>query len=87
MVILSVHRLSRILLTCPAQVHFRLLTCSFKSATIVFSFTQMFAFLSRNVMFSILLTIFVYAAASLFFAWLVSVHVSAAYVIAGRTHE
>ena len=38
-------------------------------------------------MFSIHLSIFVCAAASLFFAWMVSVHVSAPYVIAGNTQE
>ena len=38
-------------------------------------------------MFNILLFIFVCAAASLFFAWVVSVHVSVPYVIAGSTHE
>ena len=47
----------------------------------------MFVFLSRNVIFNILLSIFVCAAASLFFAWLVSAHVFAPYVIAGSTHE
>ena len=36
-----VHRLSRVLLTCPAQVQFRLLTCS---VTFVFSLTKMFVF-------------------------------------------
>ena len=36
MVIRSVHWLSHILLTCPAHVHFRLLTCSIKSVTFVF---------------------------------------------------
>ena len=44
-------------------------------------------FLSRYVMFNIFLSIFVCAAASLFFAWVVSVHVSAPYVIAGSTNE
>ena len=87
MVIRTVHRLSRILLTCPAQVHFRLLTCSITSVTFVFSFTHMFVFLYRYVMFNILLSIFVCAATSLFFAWMVSAHVSAPYVIAGSTHE
>ena len=70
-VISSVHRLSRILMTCPAQVHFLLLTYSIMSVTFNFSLTQMF-FLSLNVMFNILLSIFVCAAASLFFAWVVS---------------
>ena len=83
----SVHWLSRILLTCPAHVHFRLLTCSITSVTFVLSLTQMFVFLSQGVMFNIFLSIFVCAAARLFFAWVVSVHVSAPYVIAGSTHE
>ena len=87
MVILSVHRLSCILLTYPAQVHFRLLTCSITSVTFVFSLTQVFVFLSRYVMFHILLSIFVCAAASLFFAGVVSAHVSAPYVIAESTRE
>ena len=47
----------------------------------------MFGFLSQYVMFNILLSIFVCAAASVFFTWLVSAHVSAPYVIAGSTHE
>ena len=72
---------------CPAQVHFRLLTCSITTVTFVLPLTQMFVFLSRYVMFSILLSIFVCAAISLFFAWLESAHVSAPYVIAGSTHE
>ena len=39
-------------------------------------------------MFDILLSIFVCAAGSLFFAWVVSAHVSAAvYVVAGNMHE
>ena len=87
MVIRSVHRLSRILLTRPAQVHFRLLTCSITSVTLVFSLTQVFVFLSQYVMFNILLSILVCVAANLFFAWLVSAHVSAPYVIAGSAHE
>ena len=40
----SVHRLSRFLQTCPAQVRFRLPTCSITSVTFVFSLTQMFVF-------------------------------------------
>ena len=43
--------------------------------------------LSRYVMFNIFLSIFVCAAASLFFAWVVSAHVSAPYVITGSTNE
>ena len=45
MVIRSVHRLSRMLLTYPAQV--RHLGCSITSVTFVFSITQMFVFLSQ----------------------------------------
>ena len=76
--ICSVQQLIRILLRC----HF--LTCSITSVTVVFPLTQMFVFLSCYVMFNILLSIFVDAAASLFYAWLVSVHVSTPYLIAGR---
>ena len=83
----NVHQLARILLTCPAQVHFDLLTSSITSVTFVFSFTQMLVFLSRYVVFNMLLFICVCAAASLFFAWVVSVRVSALYVIAGSAHE
>ena len=50
--------------------------------TFVFSLTQIFVFLSRHAMFNILLSIFVCAAANVFFAWLVSAHVSAPYDIA-----
>ena len=52
-----------------------------------FSLTQMLVFLSLYVMLSILLSIVVCAAASLFCACLVSVQVSAPYVIAGSTQE
>ena len=76
------HCPTRILLTCPAQVHFGLLICSITSVTFVFSLTQVFVFLSRHAMFNILLSIFVCAAANVFFAWLVSAHVSAPYDIA-----
>ena len=62
-VIRSVHRLFRILLTCPVLIHFRLLVCSVTSKTIVFSLTQVFVFLSGN----ILPSIFVCAVTSLFF--------------------
>ena len=55
--------------------------------TSVLSLTQMLVFLFLYVMFSILLSILVCAAASLFFACLVSVHVSAPYAIASSTHE
>ena len=37
--------------------------------------------------FNILLSIFVCAAASLFFVWVVCAHVSVPYVIVGNTHE
>ena len=57
------------------------------SVTLVFSLTQMFAFLSRYVIFNTLLSIFVCAAASLFCISVVSAHVSALYVFAGSTHE
>ena len=77
LVIGSAHLLSRILLTCPVRIHFRFLTCSISTVTLVFSLTQMFVFLSQYVMVSIHLSICVCAAASLFFAWVVSAHVSA----------
>ena len=51
------------------------------------SLIQMFVFLSRYVVVNIILSIFVCAAASLFFAWVVSAHVSAPYVSAGSTHK
>ena len=66
----------------PAHVHFRLFTCSIMSVTFVFSLTHMFVYLSRYVILSILLSICVCAAASLFFAWVVSAHVSTPSVIA-----
>ena len=44
-------------------------------------------FLSQYVMFNIPLFIFVCAAASLFFAWVASAHVSEPYVITGSTQE
>ena len=47
----------------------------------------MFVFLSQYVMFNILLSIFICAAARLFFPWVVSAHGSASYVIAGSMHE
>ena len=52
---------------------FRILICSITSVTCVFSFTQMFVFLSRHVIVSILLSIsiFVCAAASFFLSCLV----------------
>ena len=71
----------------PAQDHFIFLAVLIISMTFVLSLTQMLVFLSLYVMLSILLSIFVCAAASLFCACLVSVHVSAPYVIAGSTQE
>ena len=54
---------------------------------LVFSLSQMFVFLSRYKIFNVILSIFVFAAANLFFAWVVSAHVSAPYAITGSTHE
>ena len=83
----KVHRSSLRRLICPAQDHFIFLTVLIISMTFVLSLTQMLVFLSLYVMLSILLSILVCAAASLFFACLVSVQVYAPYVIAGSTHE
>ena len=69
--------LARILLTCLVQVHFPLLACPITPVTFVFSLPQMFVFLSRYVTFNIRLSIFICAAISLLFAWLVSAHISA----------
>ncbi len=55
--------------------------------TFVLSLTQMLVILSLYVMLSILLSILVYAAANLLCACLVSVQVSAPYVIAGSSQE
>ena len=46
-----------------------------------FSLTQVFVFLSRYVMFNILLSICVCAANSLFFAWVVSTHVAILFLL------
>ena len=70
-------------LICPAQDHFIFLTVLIISMTFVLSLTQTLVFLSLYVMLSILLSMLVCAAASLFCACLVSVQVSAPYVIAG----
>ena len=80
----SVHRLSRIRLTCsvPSSDLF-----SHVCDLCLFNFTQMFVFLSRYVIYNKLLSVFVWAAASLVFGWVVNAHVSAPYVIAGSTHE
>ena len=85
----EVHRSSLRRLICPAQDHFIFLTVWIRpiSMTFVLSLTQMLVFLSLYVMLSILLSILVCAAASLFCACLVSVQVSAPYVIAGSTQE
>ena len=83
----EVHRSSLRRLICPAQDHFIFLTVLIISMTFVLSLTQMLVFLSLYVMLSILLSILVCAAASLFCACLVSVQVSAPYVIAGNTQE
>ena len=83
----EVHRSSLRRLICPAQDHFIFLTVLIISMTFVLSLTQMLVFLSLYVMLSILLSILVCAATSLFCACLVSVQVSAPYVIAGSTQE
>ena len=83
----EVHRSSLRQLICPAQYHFIFLTVLIISMTFVLSLTQMLVFLSLYVMLSILLSILVCAAASLLCACLVSVQVSAPYVIAGSTQE
>ena len=79
----EVHRSSLRRLICPAQDHLICLT----SMTFVLSLTQMLVLLSLYVMLSILLSILICAAASLFCACLVSVQVSAPYATAGSTHE
>ena len=55
--------------------------------TFVCSLTQMYVFLSQYVMYNILLGIFVCAAATLFFVWVVIARVSVQYGIAGSTRE
>ena len=83
----EVHRSPLRRLICLAQDHFIFLTVLIISMTFVLSLTQMLVFLSLYVMLSILLSILVCAAASLLCACLVSVQVSAPYVIAGSTQE
>ena len=83
----EVHRLSLRRLICPAQDHFIFLTVCIISMTFVLSLTQMLAPLSVFVMLSIRLSILFCAAASLFCDSLVSVQVSAPYVISGSTQE
>ena len=70
---------------CPAFIfsHIALIM----SMTFVLSLTYMLVLLSLYMMLRILLSILVCVAASLFCACLVSVQVSAPYVIAGSTHE
>ena len=80
------HRSSLRRLICPAQDHFIFLTL-FISMTFVLTLTQMLVFISLYVMLSILLSILVLAAGSLFWVCLVSVQVSAPYVIAGSTQD
>ena len=97
LVVLSCHMVSRgdargpsvvfeeINMPCPGPFHFS------HSVDYIYEFvlslSQMLVLLSLYVMFSILLSILVCAAASLFCACLVSVQVSAPYVIAGSTQE
>ena len=57
------------------------------SVAFVFHFTQMFFFLSRYVMFNVVLYISVCAGARMFFACLMSAQISAPSIIAGNTHE
>ena len=83
----EVHRSSLRRLIFPTQDHFIFLTVWIISMTFVLSLTQMLVFLSLHVMLNILLSILVCAAANLFCACLISVQVSAPYVIAGSTHE
>ena len=61
-----VHLSSLIRLMCPAQDHFILLVVFITSVTPVFALTQVFVFLSWYVIFSMLLSTFVCAAASFF---------------------
>ena len=74
-------------LICHAQDHFIFLTVLFISMTYVLFLIQMLVLLSLYVMLTILLSIFICTAATLFCACLVSVQVSAPYAIAGSTHE
>ena len=83
----EVHRSSLRRLICPAQDHFIFLTVLIISMTFVLSLTQMLVFLSLYVMLSILLSILVCAAASLFCGCLASVQVSAPYIIAGSAQK
>ena len=69
-VTLEVHRWSLRRLICPAHDHFICLTVLIISMTFVLSLTQMLVSLSLYVMLSILLSILICAAASLFCACL-----------------
>ena len=83
----EVHRVCLRRLMCSTRDHLIFLTLLIMSMTCVLSLTQMLIFLSLYVMFSILLSILVCAAASLFCACLVSVHVSAPYRIPCNIQE
>ena len=76
--------LSLIILTYPVQGHFPRLISAIMSVSFVYSLTlNDVCFLSRYIMFSLLLSIFVSGDASLCFARLVSARVFALYVTAG----
>ena len=83
----EVHQYSLRQLMCPAQDNSTFLTLLFISMAFFLSLTHMLVFLALYVMLSILLSILVCVVACLFCACLVSVQVSAPYVIAGSTHE
>ena len=83
----EVHRSSLRQLICPVQDLFIFLTLLIMFMAFIPSLTQMLVLLSLCLMLSILLSILVCAVANLFCACLVSVQVSAPYVIAGGTQE
>ena len=83
----EVHRSSLRRLMCPARDHFYPIADYIYIYYFCLLSDPVLVFLSLYVMLSILLSILVCAVASLFCACLVSVQVSAPYVIAGRTHE
>ena len=83
----EVHRLSLRRLVYPVQDHFMFLTVYIIFMNLVLSLAQMWVLLSLFVMLSILLSILVCEDPSLFCDCLVSVQVSAQYVIAGSTHD
>ena len=70
----------------PRTISF-FLTLLIISMTCVLSLTHMVVFLSLQLMLSMLLSILVCAAESVFCACLVSVQIATPYVIAGSTHE